>query len=68
MKIRKDDYQGVLEHLTNKRWEGEEFVAFLNDGLPASKEELMPGSSVRLLQLLVNTVCVQGNAGSCRRQ
>ena len=40
MKIRKDDYQKVLEYLTNKRWEGEEFVAFLNDGLPASKEEL----------------------------
>ncbi|MET7001057.1 hypothetical protein [Chitinophaga defluvii] len=40
MKIRKDDYQEVLEYLTNKRWEGEEFVAFLNDGLPASKEEL----------------------------
>lgn len=40
MKIRKDDYQEVLEYLTNKRWEGEEFVTFLNDGLPASKEEL----------------------------
>lgn len=40
MKIRKDDYQDVLKHLTNKRWEGEEFVAFLNDGLAVSKEEL----------------------------
>lgn len=40
MKIRKDDYQDVLKHLTNKRWEGEEFVAFLNDGLAVSKEGL----------------------------
>ncbi|ULT38447.1 hypothetical protein KRR40_25380 [Niabella defluvii] len=40
MKVRKDDYQDILEHITNKRWEGEEFVAFLNDDLPVGKEEL----------------------------
>lgn len=40
MKIRKDDYQDVLKHLTKRRWEGEEFVAFLNDTLPVSKDEL----------------------------
>lgn len=40
MKIRKEDYQDILEYLTKKRWEGEEFVAFLNDTLPVSKEEL----------------------------
>lgn len=40
MKIRKDDYQDILEYLTKKRWEGEEFVAFLEDAFPVSKEEL----------------------------
>lgn len=40
MKIRKDDYQEILEHLTKKRWEGDEFVAFLDDFSPARKEEL----------------------------
>lgn len=40
MKIRKDDYQDILEYLTKKRWEGEEFVAFLDDFSPTRKEEL----------------------------
>ncbi len=40
MKIRKDDYQDILEYLTKKRWDGEEFVAFLDDFSPARKEDL----------------------------
>lgn len=40
MKIKKDDYKDMLEYLTNKRWEGEEFVAFLDDFSPTRKEEL----------------------------
>ncbi len=40
MKIRKDEFQDVLEYLKKKRWEGEEFVAFLSDAAPVSKEEL----------------------------
>lgn len=40
MKIRKDEYQDILEYLTKKRWEGEEFVAFLDDFSPTRKEEL----------------------------
>ncbi|SDW50393.1 hypothetical protein SAMN05444410_103141 [Hydrobacter penzbergensis] len=40
MKIRKDDYQDILEYLIKKRWEGEEFVAFLDSPSPVSKEEL----------------------------
>ncbi len=39
MKIRKDDYQDILEYLTKKRWEGEEFVAFPEFSL-TRKEEL----------------------------
>lgn len=38
MKLRKDDYQDILEYLTKKRWEGEEFVAFLNDASPVVKK------------------------------
>jgi hypothetical protein len=45
MQIRKDDYQDILEYLTKKRWEGEEFVAFLNNISPTSKEELFTFSS-----------------------
>jgi len=40
MKIRKDDYKDILEYLTKKRWEGEEFVAFLDDVSPVTKEDL----------------------------
>ncbi len=40
MQIRKEDYNDMLEYLVNKRWEGEEFIAFLNDSLPVRKEEL----------------------------
>ena len=40
MKISKDDYQDILEWLTYKRWEGDEFVAFLNDASPVRREEL----------------------------
>ena len=40
MKIRKDDYQDILAYLTKKRWEGEEFVAFLDDFSPTRKDEL----------------------------
>jgi hypothetical protein len=39
MKIRIEDYEEVLEHLTKQRWEaGEEFVAFCDDNLPVDKE------------------------------
>lgn len=40
MRIRIEDYKDILEYLTNKRWDGEEFVAFLNDSPPVRKEEL----------------------------
>ncbi len=40
MKIRKGDFQDILEYLTKKRWEGEEFVAFLDEFSPTRKEEL----------------------------
>ena len=40
MKIRKDDFKDILEYLTKKRCEGEEFVAFLDDVSPVTKEDL----------------------------
>lgn len=40
MKIRKDDYQDIFKYLVKKRWEGEEFVAFLDDSVAVSKEQL----------------------------
>lgn len=45
MKIRQEDYKDILEYLTKKRWEGEEFVAFLDDVSPLSKEELFTFST-----------------------
>ena len=45
MKIRKDDYKDILEYLTKKRWEGEEFVAFLDDVSPVTKEDLFTFST-----------------------
>ncbi len=45
MKIKKDDYKDILEYLTKKRWEGEEFVAFLDDVSPVTKEELFTFST-----------------------
>lgn len=45
MKIRKDDYQDMLEWLTSKRWEGFEFVAFLNAASSVSKEDLFTCST-----------------------
>lgn len=40
MKVRQEDYRTILEHLVEKRWEGEEFVAFSDNTLPVSKSEL----------------------------
>lgn len=40
MRIRTEDYKNMLEYLANKRWDGDEFVAFPNDSLPVQKEEL----------------------------
>lgn len=45
MKIRKNDYQEILKCLTQKRWEGEAFVAFPYNDSIASKEELFTFSS-----------------------
>lgn len=40
MKIRKDDYREILDHLVKKRWQGEEYVAFTDGDYPIGKEEL----------------------------
>lgn len=40
MQIRKEDYNDVLKYLVNKRWAGDEFIAFPNDSLPVHKDEL----------------------------
>ncbi len=40
MKIRKEDYREILEHLVKKRWQGEEYVAFPDGDYPIGKEEL----------------------------
>ena len=40
MKIRRNDYQYVLEYLIRKREEGQEFVAFFNGAAPVDREEL----------------------------
>ncbi|MGV8094839.1 MAG: hypothetical protein AB2L24_23555 [Mangrovibacterium sp.] len=40
MKIRKDNYQYLLEYLIRKREEGQEFVAFFDRAVPVGREEL----------------------------
>lgn len=40
MKVRTEDYREILSHLVKKRWEGEEFVAYCNDGMPVGREQL----------------------------
>jgi len=45
MKIRKDDYQDILEYLIRKREAGEEFVAFPNEPYPINKEQLFTFST-----------------------
>lgn len=40
MIIRGDDYIEIMNYLVQQRWEGNEFVAFLNDSLPVHKESL----------------------------
>ncbi len=45
MKIRKDDYQDILEYLLRKRETGEEFVAFANESCPINKEDLFTFST-----------------------
>lgn len=45
MKIRKNDYQDILEYLIRKREAGEEFVAFPNELCPINKEELFTFST-----------------------
>lgn len=40
MKVRTEDYGEILIYLVNKRWEGEEFVAYCNDGMPVDREQL----------------------------
>ncbi len=45
MKIRKEDYQEILDWLVKKRGEREEYVAFLNDYVSVSKEDLSTFSS-----------------------
>lgn len=40
MKVRTEDYWEILSYLVNKRWGGEEFVAYCNDGMPVDKEQL----------------------------
>jgi hypothetical protein len=40
MKIRKEDYREILDHLVKKRWQGEEYVAFHDGDYPLGKEEL----------------------------
>ena len=45
MKIRKDDYQDILEYLIRKREVGEEFVAFPSESCPINKEDLFTFST-----------------------
>jgi len=40
MKIRRNDYQYVLEYLIRNREEGQEFVAFFDSAAPVDREEL----------------------------
>jgi len=40
MRIRTDDYQDILKYMVKQRWEGNEFVAFLNDSAAVVKEDL----------------------------
>ena len=40
MKIRESDYREILDFMVQKRWEGNEFVAFLDDSPVLGKEEL----------------------------
>ncbi len=40
MKINLADYQAVFDHVKQKRWEGNEYVAFLDDNSRLSREEL----------------------------
>lgn len=40
MKIRLEDYLSTLDHLKQKRWEGNEFAAFLDQSTQLSREEL----------------------------
>lgn len=40
MKISKDDFEPILKHLVEKRWEGEEYVAFCDSNLPVDKQEI----------------------------
>jgi len=40
MKIGKDDYREILDHLEKKRWEGDEYVAFVDGDHPNGKYEL----------------------------
>lgn len=40
MLIREGDYRAVMDYLVSQRWEGNEFVAFLNDGAAVNNEDL----------------------------
>lgn len=40
MKIRKENYEDILEYLITQRQDGNEFVAFLDSPVPLAKEEL----------------------------
>ncbi|MXN91743.1 hypothetical protein GR160_10940 [Flavobacterium sp. Sd200] len=40
MKIRASDYKEILDYLLKQRWEGNEFVAFLDDSVAVSKEDM----------------------------
>ncbi len=47
MKIRAEDYQEVLDHLTKKRWEGDEFVAYCDNNLPVDKVHMYTFSTAQ---------------------